>query len=63
MLHPCSMSPVQVTAIKQLDDAEEHRGNSPFEAASSAQLVEEDVGGHPAAQDATGVDAGVPESV
>src|SRR5690606_36130059 len=48
---------------QQVDDAEEHRGDSPFEAASGAQLVEEDVGGHPAAQEHAGVDAGVPESV
>lgn len=42
---------------------DEHCGDAPFEAWAGADLVEEDVRGHPAAQESTGVDAVVPESM
>ncbi|GGM63122.1 hypothetical protein GCM10010489_38250 [Microbacterium saperdae] len=48
---------------EEVDDTEEHRGDTPFQSGSGAEPVEENVGGHPAAQEDAGVDAGVPEPV
>jgi hypothetical protein len=47
---------------EEVDTAEEHRGDTPFQAASGADFVEEDVCRHPPAQESTGADAGVPQS-
>lgn len=48
---------------QQVDDAEEHGGDPPFETAPGAQLVEKDVRRHPPAEEDAGVDAGVPKPV
>lgn len=40
---------------------EEHRGYAPFESSAGSDGVEEDVGGHVAAQECAGVDAEGPE--
>lgn len=46
---------------EEIRDGEEHRGDSPFEAASGADGVEEPVGGHVASQEVAGVDAEGPD--
>lgn len=45
----------------QVRRSEEHRGYAPLEASPGADGVEEDVGGHVAAQECAGVDAEGPE--
>lgn len=47
---------------EEVDAAEEHRRNTPFQAASGADLVEEDIRRHPPAEKDAGADAGVPQS-
>ena len=46
---------------QQVRRSEEHRGCAPFESSPGADGVEEDVGGHVAAQECAGVDAEGPK--
>ena len=46
---------------EQVGETEPHRGDAPLEAASGAELVEQDVGGHPTAQNGAGLGAECPE--
>lgn len=47
---------------EEVDAAEEHGRETPFEAASGADFVEEDVRWHPPAQEHAGADAGIPQA-
>ena len=46
---------------QEVGHGDEHRGYAPFESSADADGVEEDVGGHVAAQECAGVDAEGPE--
>lgn len=46
---------------QQVGRGEEHRGDTPLQASPCADGIEEDVGGHVAAQECAGVDAEDPE--
>ena len=48
---------------EEVDAAEQHRWDTPFEASAGADLVEQDVRGHAAAQEDAGADAGVPQTL
>lgn len=49
------------TRCQEVGHGEEHRGDAPFESSSRSDGVEENVGGHVAAQECAGVDAEGPE--